>query len=175
MSFSKNDYNFWDTWVEAYLVSTLSTKETIEKLEDCFGRFGNCDVSVSANGRSFTAADFQEFCKDKGIRHLTSAPYSPCSNGAAEKAVKTLKNVLKKMLAESSSRGKSLASTMNRYLQIYRATPHCTTNEIPFKLMFGREMRTRFDSLRKDNFVQQTVKYGSIMRKGRIHLSLRVR
>nr|XP_029732739.1 uncharacterized protein K02A2.6-like [Aedes albopictus] len=94
----------YSKWVEVYLVSSLTTKETIEKLEDCFGRFGNCDVLVSDNGRSFTAAEFQEFCKEKGIRHLTSAPYSPCSNGAAENAVKTFKYALKKMLTDSNSR-----------------------------------------------------------------------
>ncbi|XP_062704675.1 uncharacterized protein K02A2.6-like [Aedes albopictus] len=148
----------YSKWVEVYLVSSLTTKETIEKLEDCFGRFGNCDVLVSDNGRSFTAAEFQEFCKEKGIRHLTSAPYSPCSNGAAENAVKTFKYALKKMLTDSNSRGKSLSSMMNHYLQMYRATPHCTTNETPFKLMFGREMRTRFDTLRKDNVVKHAVK-----------------
>nr|XP_029724006.1 uncharacterized protein K02A2.6-like [Aedes albopictus] len=139
----------YSKWVEVYLVSSLTTKETIEKLEDRFGRFGNCDVPVSDNGRLFAAAEFQEFCKEKGIRHLTSAPYSPCSNGAAENAVKTFKYALKKMLN---------TSMMNHYLQMYRATPHCTTNEAPFKLMFGREMRTEFDTLRKDNVVRHAVK-----------------
>lgn len=59
---------------------------------------------------------------------------------------------------DSSCRGKSLSSLMTHHLQMYRATPHCTTNETPFKLMFGREMRTRFDALRKDNNRKQTVK-----------------
>lgn len=61
---------------------------------------------------------------------------------------------MKKMLADSGNRGKSLATLMNHHLQMYRATPHCTTNETPFKLMFGREMKTRFDVLRKQTNVQ---------------------
>lgn len=36
---------------------------------------------------------------------------------------------------------------MTRMLQIYRATPHATTNATPFQLMRGRPMRTKLNIL----------------------------
>lgn len=81
---------------------------------------------------------------------MRTAPYSPCSNGAAENAVKTVKNALKKLSSDPAFQRKSVALQLSSYLEMYRATKHATTGESPFKLMFGREMRIRFDKLKAD-------------------------
>ena len=41
---------------------------------------------------SFMSSEFQNFCKINGIKHHTSAPYKPASNGQAEHAVQIIKN-----------------------------------------------------------------------------------
>jgi transposase InsO family protein len=33
----------------------------------------------------FNSADFTSFCKENGIRHLTTAPYTPQENGVVER------------------------------------------------------------------------------------------
>eukprot|EP00731_Ephydatia_muelleri_P028800 Em0020g444a len=62
-----------------------------------FATHGLPDILVSDNGTAFTSAEFQFFAKANGFRHVRSAPYHPATNGLAERAVQTLKNVLKRM------------------------------------------------------------------------------
>ena len=40
-----------------------------------------------------------------------------------------------------------------RFLFNYRITPHSTTGIVPVELMFGRQLRTRFDLIRILNIV----------------------
>lgn len=40
---------------------------------------------------------------------------------------------------------------LSSFLERYRASKHATTRESPFKLMFGREMRIRFDQLKANS------------------------
>ena len=49
------------------------------------------------NGSVLTSIEFQHFIDMNGIRHLTTAPYRPASNGMAELGVQTLKTGLKQM------------------------------------------------------------------------------
>ena len=51
----------------------------------------------SDNGPQFISSEFQQFCKTNGIRHILVAAYHPKSNGLAERAVKIVKDGLKKM------------------------------------------------------------------------------
>ena len=46
-------------------------------------------------------APFEEFCSKHGIIHQTTAPYSPQSNGVAERKNRTLKEMMNAMLISS--------------------------------------------------------------------------
>jgi len=48
-------------------------------------------VSPTDCAATFKSEEFQEFCKENGIVHLTGAPYHPATNGAAERLVQTFK------------------------------------------------------------------------------------
>ena len=61
------------------------------------------DVIVSDNGTAFTSKDFALFMSEKGIKHITSAPKHPASNGFAERYVRTFKETMKKMVNEKGS------------------------------------------------------------------------
>ena len=41
--------------------------------------------------------EFQTFCRVNGIKHITSAPYHPSTNGLAERAIQSFKQGLKKL------------------------------------------------------------------------------
>jgi len=83
-----------------------------------------------------------------GIRVITSPPFHPSTNGAAENAVKTLKACLLKFM-KANGKGISVSSVISRYLFNFRNTPHWVTGECPSMLMFGRNVRTRLDLLKE--------------------------
>ena len=51
---------------------------------------------MSDNATTFSSAEFQLWCHQRGIKHLTGAPYHPATNGATEKMVQYFKQSLKK-------------------------------------------------------------------------------
>ena len=51
---------------------------------------------MTDNATTFTSEEFREWCKSRGIVHLTVAPYHPATNGAAERLVQTFKQALRK-------------------------------------------------------------------------------
>ena len=52
---------------------------------------------MSDNGSGFTSMGFKKFLSDNGIQQIFTAPYHPSSNGLAERAVQTFKNVVNKL------------------------------------------------------------------------------
>ncbi len=73
-----------------------TSNETIKCLRDMIARFGIPEIIVSDNGTSFTSEEFKTFVEKNGIRHKTTAPYHPATNGLAERAVQVIKNGLRK-------------------------------------------------------------------------------
>ena len=68
---------------------------TLEKLRTTFASHGLPEIVVTDNGSNFMSSEFKSFLQKNGIRHITSAPYHPSSNGLVERAVWTLKQVKK--------------------------------------------------------------------------------
>lgn len=136
-------------WTEIYEMSNTSAENTIEKLRDCFARFGLPCMIFSDNGKQFVSAEFANFCKNNSIQHKTSAPYHPSTNGLAENAVGAFKKGILKALADKKN---SLTTTtlISRYLASYRNAPHTSTGESPAKIMFGRDVRTRLSLLARN-------------------------
>ncbi|KAL0148659.1 hypothetical protein M9458_055986, partial [Cirrhinus mrigala] len=81
-------------WLEVSLISSMSSSAVINTLRLLFATHGLPDVIVSDNGTAFTSSEFQEFAERNGIRHVTTAPYHPSSNGQAERMVQTTKEAL---------------------------------------------------------------------------------
>ncbi|XP_051785433.1 uncharacterized protein K02A2.6-like [Erpetoichthys calabaricus] len=78
---------------------------------------------VSDNGTQFTSAEFQAFVKKNGIKHITSVPYHPATNGLAECFIQSFKLSMKAMEKEKESLHMKIAS----FLLAYRNTAHSTT------------------------------------------------
>ncbi|XP_061584204.1 LOW QUALITY PROTEIN: uncharacterized protein K02A2.6-like [Cololabis saira] len=131
-------------WIEAYPLHSSTTAATIECLRDCFSRFGLPEMVVSDNATCYTSRDFQEFMVRNGIQHVTTAPWHPASNGLAERAVQTLKSLLKK------SSGGSVETKLSRALFSYRITPQSTTGKSPAELMMNGKLRSTLDLLHPD-------------------------
>ena len=100
---------------------------------------------MSDNGSVFTSAEFDGFVRNNEIKHLTSAPYHPASNGLAERALQTLKTALKKATTRTS-----LESQISRFSFKYQLTPHTMTGVPPAELLMNCRPNTQLDLLHPD-------------------------
>ena len=125
-------------------MTSTSTEKTIAVLRNLFASYGLPEQLVSDNGPQFTSAEFSEFMKGNGIKHIRTALYHPASNGEAERFVQVFKHSLK---AGRNDPG-TLHQKLTRFLLTYCSTPHSTTGVSPAELFLKRQLRTRLDLLR---------------------------
>ncbi|CAF2039059.1 unnamed protein product [Rotaria magnacalcarata] len=138
----------YSKWLEVFTMHHPSTKTTIDALSSLFSRYGLCETIVSDNGSQFTSTEFSDFCVRNGIKHITTSPGHPQSNGQAERYVDIVKSALKKGLYN----GGKISDVLLRFLFCYRTTPHATTNLSPAELFIKRQFLTVLDLLRPDTF-----------------------
>ena len=105
-------------------------------------KFGLPETVVTDYGTGFVSQEFESFLVANGIKHVTSAPYHPASNGLAERAVQVVKRGLKKITTGR------INSRLAKLLLTYRLQPQGTTGVSPAELLLGRKPRTRLDFLR---------------------------
>ena len=132
----------YSKWPEVVRMNTTTSSATINVLRTIFSRYGYSEQLVSDNGPQFSSLDFNNFLQANGIRHITSAPWHPASNGLAERFVQTFKNAMTAMRGENS-----LQANLDKFLIMYRNTPHSVTNECPSVLFIGRKTRMCLDLL----------------------------
>ena len=131
-------------WLEVIPMTSTTTAATVEKLRVLFAQFGIPEVLVSDNGTNFVSKGFAEFTQYNGIKHVTSAPAHPSSNGLAEHAVRTFNNGLSRM------REGSIIVKLSRFLFSYRNTPQATIGSTPVELLMGRRLRSAMDLIKTD-------------------------
>ena len=129
-------------WIEAVCTPSMSSSCVIDVLRTLFARFGLPEMIVSDNGTCFVSSEFKQFLRKNGVRHTTSAPYQPASNGLAERAVQIINRGLKKVTEGT------MHTRLARVLFTYRMTPQSTTGQAPAELLLGRRPRTCLDLLR---------------------------
>ena len=119
--------------------TSTCTKATTDLLEQSFAHFGYPHTIVSDNATTYTSEEFQDWCHNRGITHLTGAPYHPATNGAAERLVQTFKQTLKK-----SSLTPRVA--LQEFLMQYPRNP-LPSGYSPSELLNRRQICTKLDTL----------------------------
>lgn len=123
-------------WIEVIYMSRTDALATIAAMRTIFARFGLPSLLVTDNGPPFFSHEFKMFCKKNCIKHVTTAPYRPQGNGAAENAVKTVKKAIKRALYE----GEDVATALCKFLFQYRNCQHATTGVSPAVALQGRRL-----------------------------------
>ena len=88
---------------------------TIKELRRLFAAYGLPERLVSDNGPQFTSAEFAEFMKANGIKHIRCAPYHPSSTGCAKRFVQTFKRTISSGSHRNLSRERQLMSFLLTY------------------------------------------------------------
>ncbi len=109
-----------------------------------FYRFGVPSRVHSDQGRNFESSLVQQLCALYGVEKSRTTPYHPAGNGQCERFNRTLHNLLR---ALPVSRKADWALCLPQVLFCYNTTPHQTTGESPYFLMFGQEPRLPVDFL----------------------------
>ena len=65
-----------------------------EIFKEIFATHGIPSVLVSDNGPEYDCTEMKQFAEQYGFHHTTTSPYYPKANGLAERAVRTVKNLL---------------------------------------------------------------------------------
>ena len=109
-----------------------TSKKVIKTLKSHFARYGIPNTVVSDNGPQFQSSEFKNFSKTYEFTHTNSDPYNAKSNGKAESAVKSAKNLLRK-----NRTGDQFLALLN-----FRNTPSANTNTSPAQKFLNRRTRT---------------------------------
>ena len=95
------------------------------------------------NGTSYTGKEFKEMCQKYNIKHITSSPYRPQSNGLVERNNKTIGNALRSYCMSNQETWDlylpSIVFSMNN-------TENRSTGYSPFFLTYGRNPKTVLDT-----------------------------
>ncbi|XP_062574568.1 uncharacterized protein K02A2.6-like [Saccostrea cucullata] len=121
--------DYYSKYIDCVELQSQSSFATIETLKCIFGTHGIPREIRSDNGPQFSSCEFRNFCHELDIKHVTSSPHFQSSNGAAERAVQTVKRLWRKSV------DKQLA------LLNYRTTPIEEINLSPSQLLMGRRPR----------------------------------
>lgn len=142
----------YSRWPELFMVNNTTSATVIRLLRTVFSIHGLCELIASDNGSSFVSQEMKQFLLANNVRHVTTAPYHPATNGLAERMVQTIKDKLKKM--------DDLAWEVRipNLLLSLRSTPCTSTNKTPAELLMKRRLRTLLDTIHPDNLQHKKLK-----------------
>ena len=122
--------DYYSRWIEIAHLAKTDTTNVKNHMKAIFARLGIPELVKSDYGTQYMSREFARFAESYGFTHTQSDPCHQSDNGAAERAVQTIKNLLSK--------------ADDPYLAMlnYRVTPQAHGFS-PAELMFGRTLRTR--------------------------------
>ncbi|XP_035984480.1 uncharacterized protein LOC118558122 [Fundulus heteroclitus] len=123
---------------EAIPLRTLKAKNIVKALITFFSTFGLPKVVQTDQGTNFMSKVFAQVLKEMKIKHQTSSPYHPESQGALERFHQTLKTMLRKYCLES---GRSWDEGLPLLLFAVRETIQESLGFSPADLVFGHTVR----------------------------------
>ncbi|KAL9965899.1 hypothetical protein ACROYT_G029757 [Oculina patagonica] len=92
--------DYWSGFFEVQELKVATSASVIAACKVQFSRHGIPEVLITDNGSQFASSAFTAFAREWQFEHRTSSPRYPQSNGRAENAVKTCKNLMKKAKAD---------------------------------------------------------------------------
>lgn len=125
------------------IVRSVSASTVIPVLDKVLSVFGFPKILKSDNGSPFNSEAFARYAAHSGFAHRRVTPRWPRANSQAE----AFNKPLMKAVRAASLAHLNWKQQMYVFLRQYRATPHSSTGESPFRLMFGREPRTRLPAV----------------------------
>lgn len=128
--------NYMTKWAKAKAMRTINQQDCIRFMDNILMRFGLPRILVSDNGPQFVGSDFENYLKERGIKHKKSSVAYPMGNGQVEVTNRILLRGIEKRLQESKNKW---PEELPNVLWTYKTSPRTSTGETPFKLAYGTE------------------------------------
>lgn len=143
--------DYFSRYIEIEIMKKIDSNETVKRLKTIFARFG-LPVSITAdNGPQFTSEEFRGYCEMNNIKLISTIPYWPQQNGEVERQNRSIL----KRLTISQAANTDWVDELNKYLLMYRSSPHTTTGKTPSEMLFGYNIRDRVPSIRQPKEVDE--------------------
>ncbi|XP_058456480.1 uncharacterized protein K02A2.6-like [Malaya genurostris] len=145
--------DYFSRYLEIEIMTKIDTKETINRLEIIFARFG-LPLSITAdNGPQFSSVEFRVYCESNNIKLINTIPYWPQQNGEVERQNRSIL----KRLTISQGINSNWIEDLNKYLLMYRSTPHSTTEKTPSEMLLGYYIRDKLPCIYQPKEVDEEV------------------
>jgi len=134
--------DLYSRWPEVALCQDVTTAVVIEFLTAVFSRESICEEIISDNGPQFRSAEMRRFLESQGVKQTFSSTYTPTTCGMVERLNRTIKGAIQTAKLSKLPTAKYVRD----FLVQYRTTVHPATGKTPFRLMRGREARTKMEA-----------------------------
>ena len=135
--------DYYTRWPEAFaLPSTEAPRVAQLLIDEILARHSAPRTLLSDRGPNFLASIVKEVCKLMNTRKSNTTAYHPQTDGLVERFNGTLAEGLSMYV---SSHQKDWDRHIPMILFAYRVSPHASTGESPFFLLYGREPRLPLD------------------------------
>uniref|UniRef100_A0A3P9K2N1 Integrase catalytic domain-containing protein n=1 Tax=Oryzias latipes TaxID=8090 RepID=A0A3P9K2N1_ORYLA len=132
---------------EAFPLRSIKTPKVIGDLVQLFSRVGVPDEIITDQATNFTSGTMKQLQKELGIKRIRTTPYHPQTDGLVERFNQTLKQMLRKFVADT---GRDWDKWLPFVLFAYREVPQASTGFSPFELLYGWPVQGPLDLLRKE-------------------------
>ncbi len=159
-------------------VTTFTSKEVVEKLEQCFSILGDPTEIISDRGAGFIGQEMVTFTKERGIKLTFALPHSPESHGIVENCNQILRRMTRELVIQWKGlyTWVELIHLVQRNINQFRRTYQLVTQDNRMvekkasasELVFGKRPNQRFDK-----FFSTTVdEQGMLQIREKIHEAL---
>lgn len=151
--------DYYSGYIEIDKLPNTTSNTIIKCMKAQIARHGIMDILITDGGPQYSSQTFREFTREYGIQHNISSPEHQQSNGLAEQAVKTMKNLIKKTQQDGTDFYLALLQLRN--------TPRDTTLGSPVQRLMNRRTQTQLPTakpLLKPQVIQPKTVQNQLMR-----------
>ena len=131
--------DLYSRWPEVSMVKNTSFEKLKPALDKVWSRQGIPEEVIHDGGSPYQSRDWRQYAKKTGFKSVKCTPEHPQANGLAEKFMSTIVKVTHAAIAEK----KDPKEELQKFLMMYRATPHSSTGKSPSELLQNRKLRIK--------------------------------
>ena len=128
--------DYLSKWPEVYPVRDRKAETVAHCLLDLVWKHGVPSRIIHDRAAEFMSDVLQETAQLIGLAQLPTSGGHPQTDGLVERFNRTLKQMLAKVVGQ---KGRDWDKLLGPVLLAYRTTPHSSTGEAPFYLVYGRD------------------------------------